>query len=233
MKVYLLRVNERRHVFYSEGPESVEMSADGARPLGADRRRGLRNFLERKVRFWQLSIARSKRGVGSAVRAVWDWLQRFVGPDETLLRGLRSAKNVNLHHPSEMGDEAARAAWTRYLKGRWVHHLIWLLVDLLLSIGSLALMILPGPNVIGFWLVYRTACHGLALIGVRRATHREVITELEPIEALDLPVEGAGQEAVDQLADRCGLKALDVFLVRVGAGGSQSREEVPAGGRSE
>jgi hypothetical protein len=76
---------------------------------------------------------------------------------------------------------------------------------------------LPGPNVIGYWFVYRTVCHGLALIGVRRARRREVVTELESSRVLDLPIEESGPRAVDRLADSCGLKRLEVFLVRVGA----------------
>jgi hypothetical protein len=219
VKVYLVRITERRHVFYSEGPETVEEPASDRSPEG---RRGLRSWLERKLRYWQLSIRRSKQGAGAALRTVWDWLQRFVGPDETLLRGLRHAREVRLHHPAAMSPQTAQSAWRRYLKGRWTHHLTWLLVDLILSIASIALMILPGPNVVGYWLVYRAGCHALALFGVRRASNRQIVTELEPTGALDLPIGHADRDAVDRMADHCGLKDLDVFLVRVGVNGSSS-----------
>ncbi len=211
MKVFLLRIDDRRHAFFAPAPEVLATADEPPDD------RSWSGALARRARRAQASI---ERGPGWAARGtppVWDWLQRFVAPDEPLLRGLRHVDSVSLHHPATMDPQAAATAWRAYLAGRRRHHLFWASVDLLL--GPLAVLVLtplPGPNVIGYWFVYRAACHAAALIGVRRAGHRAVRTVLEPTEALDAPLAGADRGARDALSRGCGLDGLDVFLVRIG-----------------
>lgn len=243
MRVFLLRIDHRRHVFYSEGPEAREDGADEEAPP----KQGLGERLAKKLGSWKNTLIESKGETKGIFPGIWSWLQKFVGPDEPLLWGLRKAKGVVLHHPSGMSEERARDAWFLYLRDRKRHHGFWLVVDLILSGLSVLLMIVPGPNLIGYWFVYRAGCHALALIGVFRACRREVGTSLEPNGVLDLPLAGADRGAIVRLAERCGLKELDVFLVRIGAGPGAAvaepatpggapdddREGGPAGGRGE
>lgn len=231
MKIYLLRLDYRRHTFYSEGPDTQEgegFETDASREQG-----GLRGWMARKLQTWQSAIGEAKGGFGGFVWRLGSWLQRFIGPDEPLLRGLRKAHAVHLHHPAGMPAERAREEWFRYLGGRKRHHLVWLLVNLLLSPVSLLLAPLPGPNFLGYWFVYRAACHTLALIGVQRARGKEVETSLVPNGALDLPLTRADARARAELASTCGLSDLEVYLVRIGAGREAEAASPPGPGAQE
>jgi hypothetical protein len=243
LRVFLLRIDHRRHVFYAEDPETREDRADDE----ASSKPGFVGCLVKRVMSWKDRLTLLKGQSGGKPQKVWSWLQKFIGPDEPFLWGLRKARGIVLHHPANMTAEQARDSWSRYLRGRKTHHAIWLAVDLVVSGLSLVLMLVPGPNVLGYWFVYRAGCHALALIGVYRACRREVITSLESNGMLDLHLAGADRGSIVRLAERCGLRDLDVFLVRIGAGpgaGSagpatpggdpnDGREEGPAGGRGE
>ncbi len=117
-----------------------------------------------------------------------------------------------------MSEERSRAAWFDYLAGRRRNHLLWLVVNLIICPLSVLLAPIPGPNLVGYWFVYRAACHALALIGVQRACDRRVETSLIPTGVLDAPMGRADASEVAALASHCGLSGLDVFLVRIGAG---------------
>ncbi len=224
MKVFLLRIDDRRHVFYAEGPETID-SSDGEE----DHRRGLRGWFERKSRQWSKTIHEKEGGFGGALKRLWNWLQRFVGPDEPLLRGLRKVRSITLHHPASMASEAARTAWLDYLKQRWRHHVIWLSVNLVLApVIGIGLWWLPGPNVFGYWFTYRAICHSLALFGIQRAQAKEVTTSFFPLEPLDIHLDQADSERLTRLAESCGLNGLDVFLVRIGVGRNGRTEPEPS-----
>ena len=241
MKIFLLRLDQRRHVFYSEGPETID--GEDCEEETTEEKRGVRGWLVKKLRSCKETISGSGGETGGFIWRLWRWLQRFVGADEPLLRGLRKAKAIYLHHPEAMSPERARSAWLEYLAGRRRHHLIWLGVNLLICPLSIVLAPIPGPNFLGYWFVYRAACHALALIGVQRVRDRRVETSLIPTGVLDAPVGRADAKQIADLASHCGLSGLDVFLVRLGAGreAAESRatgpapevEEAPVGHRGD
>ncbi|WP_435005460.1 hypothetical protein P12x_003327 [Tundrisphaera lichenicola] len=129
-----------------------------------------------------------------------------------MLRRLRTTSSIILHHPRSLTMEQTRSAWKSYLAGRRRHHRIWLAIDLLISPLSVILTPIPGPNVIGYWFVYRSICHALALIGVRRASGPGMITLLHASEALD---ELIGGEQVASIGEQLGLRRLEDFLCQV------------------
>lgn len=214
MKVFLLRIDQRRHTFYAPRPEVVGDPGPDLEPAASST--GWLGRLRARRHAIQETIEHGRGPIARCLRRLWDWLQRFVAPDEPLLRSLRHVEAVVLHHPATMDGDAARDAWFAYLAGRWRHHLLWGTLNLVLCPLSLVIAVVPGPNVVGYWFVYRASCHALALVGVRRARHRAVRTVLEPTEALNTHLAGADRAAVDALAEGCGLDGLDVFLVRIG-----------------
>ena len=92
-------------------------------------------------------------------------------------------------------------------------------VDRAVAISPLTVLLVPvpGPNVIGFWFVYRTVCHTLALLGIHRASGPRVTTAFRPSADLDeAPGEGVRSRAT-RLAASHGLTGLGAFLGRVAA----------------
>src|SRR5262249_10309928 len=155
-------------------------------------------------------------------------LSRRIPADEGLLRALRSAALVEVFHPSDMPPEAARAAWNEYLAGVKGRHVVGLAANAAVSPVSVVLAPLPGPNILGYWFVYRAACHALALLGLRRASGDRVPTVFEAQPALDPPIGPA--DAVG-LAGSLGLDAerLEDFIERQrGAKGAGRHEPTAA-----
>jgi hypothetical protein len=208
VKVYLLRFDDERRIFYSEGPETRaedESAAEGARG-------GVRGWAERKYENLQTAINGAQSGVGLHMRRAWEWLQRRASPDEIMLRSLRNAEVIQLYHPSRLDAEEALTLWTNYLKGRARHHTLWLVLNALVTPLTLLLAPIPGPNIIGYWFLYRAVCHLLALLGVRRALREGTVTEFISSSALD-ELAGAGdEEGLKGLAESLDLKNLESFL---------------------
>jgi hypothetical protein len=211
LKVYLLPVESEECLFYSEGPE-LTSEAEVAAP-----REGVRGWAERKYKSLQAVLTESESGVGLRVRRAWEWLQKRTSPDEPLLRSLRSAESIELVHPSSLNEEAARERWDCYLGSRSRRHTFWLIINSIFSPVTVLLAPLPGPNVIGYWFVYRAVCHLLARLGIRRARRDEIPTEFISSSELDGVFVVGDEERIAGVEAGLGLKGLGDYLERVNA----------------
>jgi hypothetical protein len=211
VKVYLLPLGDDEALFYSEGPE-VSDEAEAVEPRG-----GVRGWAEQKYKSLQVVLNESERGVGLRVRRTWEWLQKRISPDEPLLRSLRSTKAVELVHPSSLKEDAARERWHDYLASRGRRHLFWLIINAIVSPLTLLLAPLPGPNLIGYWFVYRAVCHLLARLGSSRARSGEVVTDFLASSELDETFAATDDERVAQVEASFGLKGLGAYLERATA----------------
>lgn len=212
VEIYLLSLEGGRCIFYSEGPEAVAEAERVEEP-----RRGVRGWLERKYRSLQQVLNESEKGVGLRVRRAWEWLQRRISPDESVLRALRNEREIKLYHPPEFSGEEARATWKDYLKSREGRHTFWFVANALFSPLTLLLAPLPGPNLIGYWFVYRAVCHWLARLGARRARSDEVETTFISTEALDGHFGAEDNERIASLSTRFGLSGLGLFIKQMSA----------------
>lgn len=201
LKVYLLRVElaNLSTVFYSEEESREEWEP----PAGIWGQIEARFFRLRER--WQQSHGRATE----FGRHVWEWLHRRTHPDEALLARLRRARSIELHHPESMAEGDAVAAWSRFLAVGRRRHWPWLVANTLVAPLTILLAPLPGPNVIGYWFVYRAVHHGLILIGLGRVRRGLIPTTFRPDDSLDQP--GAIEGVVADPAD------LDDFLTRHGA----------------
>lgn len=221
MKVLLLRLEEERRLFYSEGPETPSEDEEARNPP----KEGVRGWLEAKYRGLQTTITGAESGVGLHMRRAWEWLQRRTAPDEAMLRALRNAEAVHLYYPATMEGEEALDSWTDYLRSRVRRHTLWLILNALITPLTLLLAPIPGPNIIGYWFLYRAVCHLLALLGVRRALSREKVeTELFASGALEEFFGAEDEERLRALAESFGLKNLDAFVKRA-AGASKDEQK--------
>jgi Mitochondrial K+-H+ exchange-related len=221
VKVYLLNLDGGRCAFYSEGPEVVA-EAEGALP-----RSGMRGWAERKYKSLQSVLNESEKGVGLRVRHAWEWLQKRIPPDEPLLRSLRGARAIVIHHPPTLTEAEALATWKKYLKRQQVRHTFWFVINALFSPATLLLAPLPGPNLIGYWFVYRAVCHWLARLGARSARDEQVTTEFLSTGALDGSLGAGDDERIASLSSSFGLLGLDAFVKRVAAKGGRARRKTP------
>lgn len=219
MKIYLLSLDEERCVFYSEGPETI---AELETPAP---RRGMRGWAERRYKSLQALLTESEKGVGLRVRRIWEWLQKRISPDEPMLRSLRGVPSIVMHHPLTFTEEETRSLWTVYLKGRQGRHTFWFVINALISPLTLLLAPLPGPNVIGYWFVYRSVCHLLARLGARNARSEQVATEFLSTNALDGSLGVADDERIASLSSSFGLNGLDEFVKRIAEKKARARRK--------
>ncbi|MBD0325124.1 MAG: hypothetical protein ICV68_01755 [Pyrinomonadaceae bacterium] len=213
MKVYLLPLDEDDEcLFYSEGPEATDEGE-----LSAPERGGVRGWAERKYRSLQAVLNESESGVGLRMRRAWEWLQRRTAPDEPLLRSLRGAKAIELVHPSSLNEDEARERWDCYLSSRSRRHTFWLVANVVVSPVTVLLAPVPGPNVIGYWFVYRAVCHLLARLGIRNARSEAMTTELVASSVMDGTFTASDDERIARVEASFGLKGLAAYLQRVNA----------------
>lgn len=211
MKIYLLSLEGGRCVFYSEGPEAVAESET------AEPRAGVRGWVEGKYKNLQVILTESEKGVGLRMRRTWEWLQKRISPDEPVLRSLRGASSIELYYPLAFTEEETHTLWRDYLKGRQGRHTFWFVVNAIVSPLTLLLAPLPGPNLIGYWFVYRAVCHLLARLGASNARSEQVTTKFLSTGALDGSFAATDDERIASLSSRLGLYGLDSFIKQVAA----------------
>jgi hypothetical protein len=167
--VYLVPLGPGRFELYSEPPDD---HASDAPPRGWMRER-LRAVQER----WRDTVQAARRNDPSATRlARWrDWAVCRVAEmlaEQRTLWALRHATSATLVHPSDLTDTAAAATRDQILQRARRHHGIWAIGDGLLFAASGLLVLVPGPNVIAYYIGVRLLGHVLSWRGARRALTR-------------------------------------------------------------
>jgi hypothetical protein len=187
VKIYLLSIDQRRFFFYADESEASGEEEDaesaGAEPAGLGGR--LQARYEKLQAAWQ----QAESGVGLWTRRAWNWLHSWSHPDETMLLRLGAARHIDLHHPASRSVDEVRTLWRVYLAHRWWRHLLWMSVNTVVAPLMIPLALLPGPNVVGYWFLYRAIYHLLIVWGIWRARRGRIPLELYPIASLDAPIE--------------------------------------------
>jgi hypothetical protein len=221
VKIYLLSLDDGRCVFYSEEPEAAA-DAEVPPPRG-----GTRGWAERRYKSLQIVLNESEKGVGLRVRRVWEWLQKRIPPDEPVLRSLRGARSITLHHPLSITEDETREIWQDYLKSRQGRHMFWFVTNAIISPSTLLLAPLPGPNLIGYWFVYRAVCNQLARLGARNARSAQVTTEFLPTSDLEGTFGSGDMERIATVSSSFELRGLDEFVRRTTSKNPRHRRKSP------
>ena len=223
MDVFLVPVAADRYELYCEEPDEPE--PDGTAPpegffkralhkmramlaeAERDRRRGVPDPADAHRSF----LARTKARL---MRWVAEWIA-----EQRLLWQLRSKDAVGLLYPDDMAEAAARQILQRSLQRDWERHRFWLIIDSLGLIASGALILVPGPNFLGYYFLLRTGGHYLSLRGARQGL-TGVTWTLEPsaplasLRAVVDQAPAAREERVQAVADSLRLEHFASFFQR-------------------
>lgn len=226
MKIYLIDLGNGSHHFCPEGAASP---AEG----DAVQSKKLVRWFARKLENLEEVLRTSERGVGPHVHRLWEWLKRRAHADESFLRRLRLAASLEVYHPASVSESDARLRWASYLGRNRARHMFWLVVNVLICPFTLLLIPLPGPNVIGFWFVYRAIAHLLALLGVLRARRRKTETSFYVLVELDPEPGEAFPDWISRLAARHGFSSRQVRQLLAGPSDRSAPQDGPTRVRSE
>jgi hypothetical protein len=171
--VFLVPTGADRFDLYAEPKD--EADADGEAPEGGGFwRRQARRFHQA----WrEASHAAHASGGANTSRfaRLRDWLVRRIADsiaDQQTLWSLRDVTVASFVYPADLSETSAAARRDRLLVGARRHHGIWLLVNLVAVTVTALLMLLPGPNLIGYYFAFHVIAHFLSWRGARRALDR-------------------------------------------------------------
>ncbi len=191
MKIFLLLIDHEQFFFYSDESEATHDPQDGG-DFAGKAQSGLAGWLHNQLDKVKKSWHEAESGLTHRLRRCWDWLHSWSHPDEWMLSRLRSAKLIELHHPASRTGDEVLAIWQNYISRQRNRHLVWLTINGVVAPFTVLFAILPGPNIIGYWFLYRAVQHLLVVWGTIRVQRSGVPTELHPLDALDMPVERDG-----------------------------------------
>ncbi len=222
MDVFLVPAGRDRYELYTEAVDE-EPDEASVPPRGV--------FGRLKYRFTQmLAEAERERRRESAAHMGGGWLprvrRRFMRwvaesiAEQRLLWNLRRADTASFLFPDDMPEPAAVEVRRRHLATDFDRHRFWLAINSLLMVGSAALIVIPGPNVLGYYFAFRVVGHFFSVRGAKRGLSAVAwanapsppLTELR--RAIDLdPV--ARLEKVERIASSLRLDHLPSFFQRI------------------
>lgn len=140
--------------------------------------------------------------------------------EQRLLWHLRKHTQATLHHPDDVTADAALQVMRTSLRKDGDRHVLWLVITTILFIASGALALVPGPNVLAYFLGFFVVARYLSWRGARHGL-REVVwhmTASQPLSelrgALHLPGEARAPIVLD-IANRLCLEDLPLFVARM------------------
>lgn len=140
--------------------------------------------------------------------------------EQRLLWHLRKHTQATLHHPDDVTPDAALQVMRTSLRKDGDRHVLWLVITTILFIASGALALVPGPNVLAYFLGFFVVARYLSWRGARHGL-REVVwhmTASGPLSelrgALHLPGDARAPIVLD-IANRLRLEDLPLFVARM------------------
>ena len=172
MDVYVIPIGPERYELYCEAPVEAPQPVAGATGIvgrlryrfavmlhqAEDRRRGGKSYPRATTRLGQLQ----------------EWIMAWVAEriaEQRLLWNLRREHEVPVFHPQDLTFEQTLTLIRRILQRDYERHRVWLAIDSLLLIGSIGLILLPGPNIIGYYFAFRVMGHWLSIRGALQGLH--------------------------------------------------------------
>jgi hypothetical protein len=128
-------------------------------------------------------------------------------------------------HPDDMTFEQVQTLMHRMLQRDHDRHKIWLVIDTIGLAASTILVLVPGPNVLGYYFAFRVVGHWLSMRGASQGLHVVAwsgrpcapLTDLRRVFVLD---PGERERHVHAIAARLRLPRFPTFFERVAFGGA-------------
>lgn len=219
MQVFVLPLGPHGCELYYENPE-----ADPAEARAAGMKARLQALIAEADthRRDPAAAARAREGAGRWVRLrqrALAWMAERI-TEQRLLWHLRTQSVVTVVYPADLTEADARRTLVATLERDATRHLRWLVVDAAATVACAALILLPGPNVVGYYFLFMTVSHFLAWRGARQGLRRvtwaprpsDALADLRGAMALD-PTSRAAR--VVEIAARLDLQHLASFVERI------------------
>ena len=140
--------------------------------------------------------------------------------EQRLLWHLRGQEEAVAWYPVDVAADAALRILRARLGVDYDRRRRWLVIDGILFVFSAALVVLPGPNVVAYYLAFRLVGHYLSMRGARQGLDcvqwdlraSDPLAELRPLIALEPEVREA---RVSEIAERLRLERLATFFDRL------------------
>jgi hypothetical protein len=140
--------------------------------------------------------------------------------EQRLLWHIRGEDEAVAIHPEDLPGRRALEIVGASMRSDFEKHRFWMVVDLCGLVASGLLILVPGPNVVGYYFGFRVVGHYLSMRGARKAldtvawTARPsaLLTELRATIALE-PDEREAR--VHEIAERLQLARLARFFLRI------------------
>ena len=233
MDVFLVPLGADRYEPYTEEADEIdEEPEDEPLPAGFFARQRFRLSPARLKRQFtrMLAAAERERRRDAASRAHDGWMARVKSramrwvaeaiAEQRLLWNLRRVEAACLAYPDDMTEEAAAAVLRKQLSSDFDKHRFWLAIDSVLMVVSAALILVPGPNVAGYYFAFRVVGHYFSVRGARNGLNHVTwayrssppLTDLRPLASVD---PAARLERVEQVAARLNLDHFATFFQRI------------------
>ncbi|HUF22677.1 MAG TPA: hypothetical protein VMN81_01015 [Vicinamibacterales bacterium] len=242
MDVFLVPLGDDRHELYCEVPDAPAVGPDEL-----DERDGTPDettFMGRmRARYVTPLVGRAHAAIADAER---EWRDRQAGrleepsgrwgrakaklrawvaekvAEQRLLWHMRRQDACTLFHAADTTPDAAMALMREGLQRDYERHRRWFALHSLFFILSAFVAIVPGPNLLAYYFLFRLAGHYLSLKGARRGLDRvdwtpracPELTELRAAAALPAPERA---ERVRAIAAALGLEHFATFFNRLAA----------------
>jgi hypothetical protein len=140
--------------------------------------------------------------------------------EQRLLWNLRGQTAAVLVHPQDMTFDQVLPLVRQRLQHDYDRHFRWLIVDGVLLILAALLTIVPGPNLVAYYFIFRVVGHWLSMRGARQGLAKvtftsrpcPTLTELREVAGLAKEIR---EQRIHDIADRLQLPHLRTFFDRV------------------
>jgi hypothetical protein len=224
MDVFVIPVGSTRYELYYEQP------IEDTEPEEEPKSTGIIARFQR--RFSQLLREAEEHGDEEKDQAARSWTQRMQDrmmawiarrvAEQRLLWNLRKEERVRAVHPTDVSFDVVLQDIQHTLQREFERHRFWLVVDTIGLVASGLLAILPGPNLIAYYFLFRVGGHWLSMRGASQG-RRRVQWESRPSDALNglrdaLQMPRRDRHSrVQQIAAALHLRNLPTFFERVTA----------------
>ena len=139
--------------------------------------------------------------------------------EQRLLWQLRGRAEAALVYPDDLTEAHAREILRRQLNRDFERHRFWLAIDSIGLVASGALMLLPGPNVVAYYFVFRIVGHFLSVRGARQGLaavtwRTQASTPLSALRGMVGIAPDARADRVDEVATTLRLEHFAAFFQR-------------------